>query len=141
MDEQIIHVDALEERLLSDDASFAEYHRLWKPLAKFLVDYEYLKGVNRLTQNDIASRSKTTQSAISRLIRMKGKPTYTLLHRVSEAVGGNLFVTPLADMTVTLPYDLHAQAVKLAEAQHISVTELMQKLLRESISTHPIASE
>ena len=127
-------IKMMENDLLSEDYDYAKFHQLWEPLSKFITDYEHLKGLNDLTQNEIAVRAKTTQSAISRLIRMKGKPTYTLLNKVSNAVGGKLFVTPLAEMTVTLPYDLHAQAIQLAEAQNMSVTELMVSLLRESFN-------
>ena len=135
-----IDIDRLEEELLSEDSNYANFHQLWEPLSKFLMDYEHLKGLKKMTQNEIAVESKTTQSAISRLIRMKGKPTYTLLNKVSRAVGGKLFITPLADMAVTLPYDLHNQAIQLAESQQLSVSELMLNILRKSLTEQDIVS-
>jgi hypothetical protein len=41
-------------------------------------------------------------------------------------------------MTVTLPFDLHSHAIKLAEAQEISVSELMLNFLRESFNNHQV---
>jgi len=110
-----------------------EYEMTWGALASFLNDYEHLKGTRGLTQKDIAASCGTTQSAISRLERMRGKPTYELLRRLSEAVGGSLFVSPMADFSITLPYDLHDRARSLAEKKAVRVDELMHAMLREAI--------
>jgi transcriptional regulator with XRE-family HTH domain len=119
--------------VIEHDTALSDFEKIWAPLASFLTDYEHLKGLKGLTQKDIANTCGTTQSAISRLERMRGKPTYELLRRLSEAVGGDIFVTPMAEVSVTLPYDLQERARCLAKNQEISVTELMQNLLRNGI--------
>lgn len=118
---------------IENDARLCEYEKAWGALTSFLNDYEHLKGVRKLTQKDIAAACGTTQSAISRLERLRGKPTYELLRRLSEAVGGSLFVSPMADATVTLPYDLQDRAMCLAEKKGLRVDELMRAMLREAI--------
>ncbi|MFW5712828.1 MAG: helix-turn-helix domain-containing protein [Spirochaetota bacterium] len=102
-------------------------------LANFLTDYEMLKGWQKLKQAEIAKNAGTTQSAISRLERMKGKPAYDLLQRVSKAVNGSLFLTPMGDVTVTLPYDLQEKARKVAAAQDMTVRDWMNSVLRENV--------
>lgn len=102
-------------------------------LAKFLTDYETLKGWNNLTQADVATHAGTTQSAISRLERMKGKPAYDLLGRVSRAVQGSLYITPMGDVTVTLPYDLQEKAREEASREGLTVQEWMKSVLRDKL--------
>lgn len=102
-------------------------------LANFLTDYEMLKGWQKLKQDEVAKNAGTTQSAISRLERMKGKPAYDLLQRVSKAVNGSLFLTPMGDVTVTLPYDLQERARKVAEAHNMTVRNWMNRVLRDNI--------
>jgi len=118
---------------IENDAELREYEKTWGALTSFLNDYEHLKGLRHLTQKDIASACGTTQSAISRLERLRGKPTYELLRRLSESVGGSLFVSPMADVTVTLPYDLQDRARCLANKKDVQVDELMYSMLREAI--------
>lgn len=130
-DEVLGFLDELREH----DPEYAKYSKVWGALASFLNDYELLKGLNKLTQADIAKKCATTQSAISRLERMKGKPTYELLRRLSTAVGGELFITPLGDVTITLPYDLHEKARDLAKEQEVSTHELLANILREGIES------
>ena len=145
MEYKEISTKKLKEEILENDSDFNEFYKLWNPLSKFLTDYNHLKALNKLTQVEIAKKMETTQSAISRLNRMKGKPSYTLLQKISEAVGGELFITPLAEMTATLPYDLHEPAKKCAELLQTSVTELMVNTFREALNNNnyinSIASE
>jgi transcriptional regulator with XRE-family HTH domain len=126
-------IEKLFDDIRTTEPGFAEFEKTWGALASFLTDYEHLKGLNKLTQAEIAKKCATTQSAISRLERMKGKPTYELLRRLSDAVGGELFITPLADVTITLPYDLHEKAREIAKEEGESVKDLLGKILREGI--------
>jgi len=128
-------VNQLFDEILLEDSEYIDFEKTWGALAEYLTDYEHLKGLNALTQSDVARSASTTQSAISRLVRMKGKPTYELLRRLSLAVGGELFITPLADVTVTLPYDLHEKAHRRAGEEGLSIKELMIDILRDSIES------
>ena len=125
-------LEVMEEELQAS-SSLKQYEENWGALASFIIDYEHLKGLNKLTQTDIAKACGTTQSAISRLERMKGKPTYELLRKLSQSVGGELLITPLSDVTVTLPYDLHDRVQAIAEAKGISVKKSMTEILRAGI--------
>ena len=121
------------DELIDGDESLQKFEKEWGALSSFLVDYEYLKEKNNLTQKDIAQACGTTQSAISRLERMRGKPAYTLLNRLSEAVGGKLYISPVADVSVTLPLDLQDKARQIAEKKGVSTQDLLHTLLREGI--------
>jgi transcriptional regulator with XRE-family HTH domain len=100
--------------------------------ASFINDCDFLKGVNKLTQHEIAKKMKTSQSSISRLNKMKGNPSYSLLRKYSEAIGGKLFLSPLDEMTVTLPYDLHEHAKQWSEDIGLSVKDLIIKTFRDA---------
>lgn len=126
-------IDEIFADIRADDKEFAEFERTWEVVASFLTDYEHLKGMCGSTQRDIAKSSKTSQSAISRLERMKGKPTVDLLRRLSESVGGKLFLTPLSDVTVTLPYDLHDKAREQATLNGLDVPSFLSQILRNEI--------
>ncbi len=121
-------IDHYQEPVANDD-SYQEYRDAFAPLAAFILDYEYLRAIKGLNQQDVAERTGTTQSAISRLATMKGKPTYDLLQRISSAVEGRLLVTPLALYSVTLPYEYHRAAQDEAKERGVTVEELLRDLL------------
>ncbi|MEI8095806.1 MAG: helix-turn-helix domain-containing protein [Spirochaetales bacterium] len=105
------------------------------PLANFLTDYEYLKQRSGLTQKQIAERASTSQSAISRLENMRGLPAYDLLVRISEAVGGELVVSPMGEFTFTLPYDIQESAKNTARVQGLGLVEWMNQEIRKGLRT------
>lgn len=119
--------------IIDGDPKLAAFEKDWGPLASFLNEYEHLKAKKGLTQKDIANACGTTQSAISRLERMRGKPAYELLRKLSAAVGGELYLSPLADVSVTLPVDLQDKARSIAEKQGLKTQDLLENLLREGI--------
>jgi transcriptional regulator with XRE-family HTH domain len=133
MDERSDDVLDFIDEVVEGRNDLRSFEATWGALASFLTDYEHLKGLNELTQGEVARRAGTVQSAISRLERMRGKPTYALLRRLSEAVNGELYLTPMADVTVTLPYDLQDKARELAENRSTTVKDLMQQVLRDAI--------
>ncbi len=120
--------------IIANDSKLAAFEQDWGPLSSFLNEYEHLKAEKGLTQKDIASACGTTQSAISRLERMRGKPAYELLKRLSVAVGGELYLSPMADVSVTLPVDLQETARRIADKRGMKTQDLLQNLLREGIS-------
>ena len=75
----------------------------------------------------------TTQSAISRVVRMKGKPSYDILRKMSLAVGGELFITPMNDQSLTLPYDLHEKVNTIAKLNNETANEFLLGLLRKEL--------
>ena len=86
-----------------------------------------------LTQQDIAEKMETTQSAISRIASLKTNPSYKQLQKMAEAVGGELFVTPMKNMTVRVPYDLQEIVHKLAACENKSTNDYLEGELRNAI--------
>lgn len=101
----------------------------WQPLSQFVVDFDFLKGIKNLTQKEIAKKMGTTQSAVSRVLSMKGKPSYEVLRKMSLAVGGSLFISPMGDYSITVPYELQQEIGQLAEKKSVSVKELVTDYL------------
>lgn len=120
--------------IIENDPNLKAFEQDWGPLAIFLNEYEHLKAVKNLTQKDIAKACCTTQSAISRLERMRGKPAYELLKRLSAAVGGELYLSPLADVSLTLPVDLQETARLIATKRGMKTQDFLQNVLREGIA-------
>jgi len=132
--EKINKIDSVFSEIFEEDNRLSKFKNTWGPLASFITDYEHLKGLTGLTQKQIAENAKTTQSAISRLVRLKGKPTYDLLRRVSEAAGGKLKISPMGEYCITLDYDLKEKAKNIAINEDISVNELLSNILRSEIN-------
>ena len=121
------------EDLTKDDVEFQEYTKKWGALSNFILDFEHLKGIKNLTQKDIAQKMGTTQSAISRVVRMKGKPSYDILRKMSLAVGGELFITPMSEQSLTLPYDLHEKVNTIAKLNNETANEFLLGLIRKEL--------
>ena len=126
-----------EER--KTDRDYAKWVEQMEALASFITDYEHLKSLNGYSQKEIADKAGTTQSAISRFLRMKGKPTYDLLRRVSSAAGGKLLVTPFGLYSVTLQYEFHDIADKIASEAGMDVPELLKKILNDYFEAFPLS--
>lgn len=122
------HVEKEDKKLLS-------FVQAKESLASFLSDYEALKNLKCLTQRDVAIQMKTTQSAISRIENLKSNPSYDVLRKLSDVVGGKLFITPMGDMTVTVPLDLQKKILKISENKDMSTSDLLKSLIRDSINS------
>jgi len=123
------------------DQEYSNWADKMDALASFIVDYEYLKNKQSYSQENIARKAGTTQSAISRLVRMKGKPTYDLLQRVSSAVDGKLFISPLGEFTTTLNYEFHDRAISYAEKEGVEVSSLLRRILNEYFDNEKIIED
>lgn len=121
------------ESLENEDEKLASFVKMYEALSAFLADYEFLKDSKDLTQKDIAEKMGTTQSAISRIESLKTNPSYKQLLKMAEAVGGELLVTPMKDMTVQVPYDLQDTVRKLAEHENKTTNDYLCGILRNSI--------
>lgn len=129
------NADALEffEELKRDDPEYAEYAARMGPLADFMAEYEYQKGIQGITQTELAARAETRQSAISRFEAMKHPPSYDFLIKISKAIGGNLFLSPAAEFCFSIPYDLRDAAEAGAARRGCSVATYATELLREAL--------
>ena len=122
-------MDTLEK----GDKKLATYVKMYEALSAFLTDFDFLKESLGLTQQDVAEKMGTTQSAISRIASLKTNPSYKQLQKMAEAVGGELLVTPKKSMTVQVPYDLQETVRKLAKREGKSTNEYLDELLRKGI--------
>ena len=122
-------MDTLEK----GDKKLAAYVKMYEALSAFLTDFDFLKDSLGLTQQDVAEKMSTTQSAISRIASLKTNPSYKQLQKMAEAVGGELLVTPMKSMTVQVPYDLQETVRKLAASENKSTYDYLERILRNAI--------
>lgn len=123
------YMDLLEK----EDKKLGSYVESYEALSSFLTDFDFLKDSQGLTQKDVADKMGTTQSAVSRIASLKTNPSYKQLLKMSEAVSGELLVTPMKGMTAQVPYDLHETVRKLAASENKSTKEYLDKILRDAI--------
>lgn len=81
----------LKEKLLKNKKIIKEYERL-RPEYEMLDKIISLRIKNNLTQEELASKLKTKQSAISRLERGMINPTITFLNKLAYIFGKKLVV-------------------------------------------------
>jgi len=122
-------MDTLEK----GDKKLDSYVKMYEALSAFLTDFDFLKDSLGLTQQDVAEKMGTTQSAISRIASLKTNPSYKQLQKMAEAVGGELLVTPMKSMTVQVPYDLQESVRKLAASENKSTNDYLERILRNAI--------
>ena len=128
-DQVLDYMDSLEK----EDDGLDSYVKVYEALSDFLTDYDFLKDSLGLTQKDVADKMGTTQSAVSRIASLKTNPSYKQLQKMAEAVGGNLFITPMKDMTVQVPYDLQESVRKMAAGENKTANEYLEDVLRNAL--------
>lgn len=128
-DQVLDYMDSLEK----NDEELNAFVKAYEALSAFLTDFDYLKDSLGMTQKDVADKMGTTQSAISRIASMKTNPSYKQLQKMAEAVGGELLITPMKDMTVQVPYDLQDTVRKLAAGEKKSTNEYLDEVIRFSV--------
>lgn len=130
-DQVLDYMDSLEK----EDESLDLYVKMYEALSSFLTDFEFMKDSLGMTQKDVADKMGTTQSAISRIASLKTNPSYKQLQKMAEAVGGNLYITPMKDMTVQVPYDLQDTVRKLAEGEDKTTNEYLDEVIRDAVES------
>lgn len=123
------------ESLEKEDKHLGLFVKMYEALSSFLADFDFLKDSRGLTQKDVADKMGTTQSAISRIASMKTNPSYKQLQKMAEAVGGELLITPMKDMTVQVPYDLQNTVRDLAKGENKTTNEYLDEVIRDSIQS------
>ena len=121
------------ETLEKGDKKLDSYVKMYEALSAFLTDFDFLKDSLGLTQQDVAEKMGTTQSAVSRIASLKTNPSYQQLQKMAEAVGGELLVTPMKSMTVQVPYDLQETVRKMAAGENKSTNDYLEGVLRNAI--------
>jgi|SRR5690554_512785 transcriptional regulator with XRE-family HTH domain len=125
------YMDSLEK----EDKDLDLFVKMYEALSSFLTDFDFLKDSMGLTQKDVADKMGTTQSAISRIASMKTNPSYKQLQKMAEAVGGELLITPMKDMTAQVPYDLQNKVRELAKGENKTTNEYLDKVIRDSFQS------
>ena len=128
-DQILDYMDSLEK----EDDGLDSYVKVYEALSDFLTDFDFLKDSLGLTQKDVADKMGTTQSAVSRIASLKTNPSYKQLQKMAEAVGGKLFITPMKDMTVQVPYDLQESVRKMAAGENKTANEYLEDVLRNAL--------
>ena len=128
-DQVLDYMDSLEK----EDKNLESYVKMYEALSAFLTDFDFLRDSLGLTQKDIADKMGTTQSAVSRIVSLKTNPSYKQLQKMAEAVGGELLVTPMKNMTVQVPYDLQETVRKMAVSEKKTTSEYLNKVIRDAI--------
>ena len=121
------------ESLEKEDKHLGLFVKMYEALSSFLTDFDFLKDSNGLTQKDVANKTGTTQSTISRIVSMKTNPSYKQLQKMAEAVGGELFITPMKDMTAQVPYDLQNTVRDLAKGENKTTNEYLDEVIRKTL--------
>lgn len=111
-----------------------DFMELYRSLASFINDFCILKEKNRLSQKEISRRAGTTQSAISRIETLKTNPSYKVLAKLSSAVGGDLYITPMGEMTVTVPFGMQDKIRAMADYRQTSVKALLLDMIKKEVS-------
>ena len=130
-DQVLDYMDSLEK----EDESLDLYVKMYEALSSFLTDFEFMKDSLGMTQKDVADKMGTTQSAISRIASLKTNPSYKQLQKMAEAVGGDLYITPMKDMTVQVPYDLQKTVRKLAKGEKKTTNEYLDEVIRDAVES------
>ena len=128
-DQVLDFMDSLE----MEDEKLGSYVKMYEALSSFLTDFDFLKDSLGLTQQDVAEKMGTTQSAISRIASLKTNPSYKQLLKMAEAVGGDLLVTPMKEMTVQVPYDLQESVREMAADEGKTTSDYLEGLLLNAI--------
>jgi transcriptional regulator with XRE-family HTH domain len=121
------------ESLEKEDRHLGLFVKRYEDLSSFLTDFDFLKDSKGLTQKDVADKTGTTQSIISRIVSMKTNPSYKQLQKMAEAVGGELLITPMKDMTVQVPYDLQNTVRDLAKGENKTTNEYLDEVIRKAL--------
>lgn len=111
-----------------------DFMKIYGSLASFMNDFCMLKDKNHLSQKEISHKAGTTQSAISRIETLNTNPSYKVLSKLSNAVGGNLYITPMGEMTITVPYGMQDKIKSIADSRQISVKALLLDMIKNEIS-------
>ena len=112
-----------------------DFMKIYGSLASFMNDFCLLKDEKKLSQKEIANRAGTTQSAISRIETLNTNPSYKVLSKLSEAVGGEFYITPMGEMTITVPFGMQDKIKMIADKKEINVKTLLLNMIKKEIES------
>jgi len=114
----------------SDEREGIDY---WAPLARLISELVQTRGTEGISQSELGSRMRTTQSVISRFENMGRLPNYDFVARLSQALGHAPGMTLFGEYMAVVPPAMQAFVKQKAEENKTSVQRYTQRLLTEAI--------
>lgn len=131
--------DVLEymEELEKENKKLFDYMQKYGPLASFVIElitsnkFHYYED-KRKAKKKLLKENKVSNHALNSIINFKhNNPKYLDFVKISKCFGGELFISPNKEFCFEVPYDLRDQLSKLANKKNITVSKLINILLRE----------
>jgi transcriptional regulator with XRE-family HTH domain len=132
-------VDLLDEQYLEADNK--EEIGYWSALSQLVSETLIRRGLNGISQADLASRMSTTQSVISRFENLGRKPSYDFVARLSLALDGVLGMTISGDFMAVVPLTMQDVVRRMAEEKKIPTRSLVESLLEGAIRGLEVSSQ
>lgn len=117
---------------------FKTFTKTYKALVSFVNDFVLLSEQKEISQKEISEKSGITQRKISKMETGKTNPTYKELNKLSEAAGGELYITPMGDMTITVPFGMQQKVQELADKKETDVKSLLLSMIQKEIEKKEI---
>lgn len=118
---------------LRKDPELAQELDSYALLSRLVLEVVEERVSQGLTQEDLARRLGTKQSAISRFENMGRKPGLDFLERLAQALGGKLFATIHGQYATLVPRKYWKFIDELAREQGVAPERIVQELLVETI--------
>jgi len=111
------------------------------PLDDFIVEVINERLDRNLSQEDVAQKMNTKQSAISRFENLGRKPSYEFMEKIANALGGNLYLTIHGDYTLTVPKEYREQLDLLSKQRNQNPKEILMELLEQGFKRITLSDE
>lgn len=118
---------------LRKDRELARKLDSYTPLSSLVLEVIEERVSQNLTQEDLARRLGTKQSAVSRFENLGRKPGFDFLERLARALGGKLFVTIHGRYVALVPRKYRGFVDELAREQKVEPEKVVKELLVEAI--------
>jgi transcriptional regulator with XRE-family HTH domain len=105
----------------------------WEPYARIIAESVHIRGVQKLSQAELALQMGTKQSVISRFENMGRLPSYDFFVRLSQALGYSPGMTLFGDFMAILPLNKQQEIRAIAERTGVSTQTYVQAIFEEAI--------
>lgn len=125
-------IGELFEKLRKDQET-AETLDYYAPLNALILEVVEERTYQNLTQEELARRLGTRQSAISRFENLGRKPGFDFLQKVARALGGKLFITIHGQYAALVPRKYREFVDRLARGRNTAPEAVVRELLVEAL--------
>jgi transcriptional regulator with XRE-family HTH domain len=109
-----------KKRLLEEDQNFKKVYEKKDKLFRFLNSLIELRKEKRYSLKDLSEKTGIRSSNLSRIENGKQNISYEIMYKLSEALGGNLFLTAKGDNVVELSDGAMRKLKVIAKDQNLS---------------------